>query len=322
MTNDLSIVIVDDMNFSRALIDSMLRKAGYSDLRIARDGEDALALLTKRRADVVLLDWEMPKINGLQFTQTIRQQEFDSSWYTSIILITGSQSPDTLEQAFLAGVDDFIYKPFQSQELLGRVYAAGRIGRQQNLLMAQKDELRNNQKTQQELITRDALTMLFNRQQLRLQLDATLDQTYTRGGIACLALFDLDNLGRINENLGYDIGDLLLVELAKRLQKTLRPMDFLSRYWGGTFATLIYHPEDNVDYGLLLKRVLEEVQAFPFSTPQGPVSITCSAGAQAYKAHPTLLHANELELMALAHLNTAKKNGGNDYHIEIKTGSR
>ncbi len=321
MNNDLSIVIVDDMNFSRALIDSMLRKGGYEDIRIARDGEDALALLAQRRADILLVDWEMPKINGLQLTQTIRQQESDDSWYTSIILITANQNANVLEQAFLAGVDDFIYKPFQSQELLGRVYSAGRIGRQQNLLMAQTNELRNTQKHQQELITRDALTMLFNREQLRLHLEAMLDQTYTRGGITCLALFDMDNLGVLNETQGYDVGDMLLVELSKRLKKALRPMDFLSRYWGGTFAALIHHKDENVDYSALLKRILDDVHAFPFNTPQGPISVTCSAGAQAYKAHPALLHANELELMALAHLNTAKKNGGNNYYMEMKIGS-
>lgn len=320
MNNNLSLVIVDDMQFSRMLIGQMLSKGSYSDIRTAKNGREALELLEERPADVVLVDWEMPTMNGMEFTQFIRAQEEKSNWYTSIILITANQEPHFLEQAFLGGVDDFIYKPFQAKELLARIYSAARIGRQQNQLLAQTSNLINSRREQQELVAKDPLTQLFNRRQLRDQLRAVLDQIYTRGGAACLCLFDLDKYDEIVSNQGYQAGDEALISLGKRIKKALRPLDFLSRYWGGMFAVLLHCPDARVDFSSVIKRIQSDISQSPVVTSGGTLAITCSAGAQVYQPNPTELTVNELELMALSHLGTAKQNGENGFHIEIKKG--
>lgn len=321
MNNNLSVVVVDDMQFSRMLIGQMLGKGNYTDIRTAKNGKEALALLEERRADVVLVDWEMPTMNGLEFTQTIRAQEEKSNWYTSIILITANQSPHFLEQAFLEGVDDFIYKPFQAKELLGRVYSAARIGRQHNELLAQTTSLLNARREQQELVSIDPLTQLYNRRQLRDQLHAVLEQIYARGGSACLCLIDLDKYDDIIANKGYQVGDEALVSLGNRIKQVLRPLDFLSRYWGGMFAVLIHSSNANIDFAAVIKRIQDEISDAPLETSAGVLPITCSAGAQVYEPNPTELSVNELELLALSHLNTAKQSGENGFHMEIKKGT-
>lgn len=321
MNNNLSIVIVDDMQFSRMLIGQMLSSKGsYTDIRTATNGKEALALLEERPADVVLVDWEMPSMNGMEFTQFIRSQEEKSDWYTSIILITANQEPHFLEQAFLGGVDDFIYKPFQAQELLARIYSAARIGRQQNLLLAKTSNLINAQREQQELVSRDPLTQLYNRRQLRTQLKAVLDQVYTRGGAACLCLFELDKYDELVTNHGYEIGDEALVSVGNRIKQVLRPLDFLSRYWGGMFAVLIHSQNKPVNFASVIRRIQSEISEISLDTSSGKLSITCSAGAQVYEPHPTELTVNELELMALSHLNTAKQDGSSGFYLEVKKG--
>lgn len=322
MNSSLSLVIVDDMQFSRLLIEQMLTKAGYKDIRTAENGREALKLLDQRPADVVLVDWEMPTMNGMEFTQVIRSQEEKSSWYTSIILITANQEPHFLEQAFLGGVDDFIYKPFQAKELLARIYAAARIGRQHNQLLAQTADLLNSRTEQQELVTRDPLTQLYNRRQLRDQLEAVLNQTYTRGGAACLCLIEVDQFDNIIDNYGYVASDEALVTIAQRIRKTLRPLDFLSRYWGGTFAILLHSQDQDMDFEHVVQRILDESSRDPVETSTGSLSIHCAAGAQVYLPHATQLTVNELELMALAHLSRAKQQpDGPQYYIETKKGT-
>lgn len=320
MNSSLSLVIVDDMQFSRLLIEQMLSRGDYKDIRTAQNGKEALDLLNECPADVVLVDWEMPTMNGMEFTRFIRAQEEKSSWYTAIILITANQEPRFLEEAFLGGVDDFIYKPFQAQELLARIYSAARIGRQHNQLLAQTTELMNSRREQQALVSKDPLTHLFNRRQLRDQLEAVLNHTFTRGGGACLCLIEVDRFDDIITNHGYVAGDESLLAIAERIRKALRPLDFLSRYWGGTFAVLFHSPNQETDFEPVIRRLLDDISLDSINTSMGALSISCSAGAQVYLPHSTELTVNELELMALAHLSRAKQEGENGLYMETKKG--
>ena len=89
---DLSIIIVDDLQFSREVIKSGLGKSGFADIRTAASADEALYLLNQRRAHVVLADFWMPGMNGLEMTDLIRRWDENNDRYTGIILLTAEDT--------------------------------------------------------------------------------------------------------------------------------------------------------------------------------------------------------------------------------------
>lgn len=133
MTNtDLSIIIVDDLQFSRIVVKTALKKAGYDGVRMADSASEALRMLAEQPADVVLADWMMPEMNGLELTDRIRQTDEENGTYTAIILFTANEGVEYLVEAFEHGVDDYLRKPPNPQELAARVNAAARMATMQN----------------------------------------------------------------------------------------------------------------------------------------------------------------------------------------------
>ena len=120
----MKILVVDDDDIMLAILENTLRQAGY-EVEIASDGREALELLRRGAARLVVSDWEMPVMNGLELCQAVRSGEFDSYIYT--ILLTGRSERDEIVAGMSAGADDFIVKPFDTPELLVRIRAGERI---------------------------------------------------------------------------------------------------------------------------------------------------------------------------------------------------
>ena len=321
MYHDCSIVIVDDMRFSRALVAQTLQRAHYRNLRSAADGRQALELIQAEPPDVLIADWEMPGLTGIELTRAIRALEEKSRHYTAIILLTGRTEERALEEAFQAGVDDFLTKPYKAHELLARLHAASRIARLQNELLQQREQLQRRQIRQQQLIGRDPLTGLYNRRQLRAHLSAILAQAATRGGHCCLALLDIDGLGLINDNHGHRTGDEVLVRFAHRLRQLVRPMDFTARHWGGVFSLVLHSHQRPVARGqamAILHRLQQNIAARPLETRSGPLRVTCSIGAQCITGSGDGLTAGELELMALSRLGEAKQRAPRGLQVALR----
>ncbi len=319
MFPQLSIVIVDDMKSTRMVLSHTLQQAGYSNIRLAVNGMDALKTIVKKPADVMIVDWQMPKMDGLELTRTVRRREKRYSNYTSILLLTGNDDKAALKQAFQDGVDDYLTKPFKPYELLSRVHSAGRVSRLQNAVLYQNKLLQEAQLRQQKLVTRDTQTGLFNRRHLRSHLSAVMDQTQTRGGSVCFALIDIDGLSMVNDNYGNEVGNELLARLAKRVQHLLRPMDFVSRQWGGVFGTLLYNMQEKITFRGILERLLEKIAKESIPTTKGDIRVTCSIGAQCYVKGQSWYTATEMELLAISRLKQAKLSGPGSMAIsEVK----
>jgi len=122
---DISIIVVDDLQFSREVVKSGLTKSGYSDIRTASAADEALYLLNERRAHVVLADFWMPGMNGLELTDLIRRWDENNDRYTGIVLLTAEDTASSIVVAFDRGVDDFISKSANQFELAARVFGAG-----------------------------------------------------------------------------------------------------------------------------------------------------------------------------------------------------
>lgn len=114
-------LVIDDEDDYRIIINEVLRGAGY-EVRLARDGEEGLALLKQAASDVVLVDWMMPKMDGERFCREMRSEAGLKD--IPVIMLTVKQTADEELEALHFGVDDFLVKPFKAPELLARVRAA------------------------------------------------------------------------------------------------------------------------------------------------------------------------------------------------------
>lgn len=119
------VLVIDDEEDYRIIIQEVLRSAGM-DVRLAKDGEEGLRLLKEKPAEIVLVDWMMPRMDGEQFCRAMRAEPALKD--LPVLMLTVKQTADEELEALHFGVDDFVVKPFRAPELLARVRAALRRG--------------------------------------------------------------------------------------------------------------------------------------------------------------------------------------------------
>jgi len=118
------VLVVDDDAMARTIVSNDLRAAGY-DVRCAADGRDALEVLREHWCRLVVTDWEMPHMSGIELCRAIRAEDMDA--YVYVILLTSHDSPAERVAGLRAGADDFVVKPFHTGELRARVAAGERV---------------------------------------------------------------------------------------------------------------------------------------------------------------------------------------------------
>ena len=318
MTTDLSIIIVDDMQFSRAVLKQALTKGGYTDLRLADSAHACLEMLDDRCADVVLADWVMPEMNGLELTNAIRQLDEERNRYTSIILFTGREGNEAMQEAFERGIDDYLTKPVDELELAARVFAAGRIATLQNTLLETAAALSVANAHLEELSTTDSLTGLGNRRYLTKQLEDNLLECHNRGGGVCLALIDVDKFREINDQFGHDVGDEVLVGLSRRLRRAVRPTDIVVRTGSDEFGVIMHYRDAGSFRPSVFDRVIGAVSQRSIQTSEGEIPVTVSMGVECYMGGPSNPIEDLQKMMTLAdeRLYKAKQAGRNRVFVE------
>ena len=115
------VLVIDDEEDYRIIIQEVLRSSGM-EVRLAKDGEEGLRMVKEKPADIVLVDWMMPRMDGEHFCRAMRAEPALKD--TPVIMLTVKQTADEELEALHFGVDDFIVKPFKAPELLARVRAA------------------------------------------------------------------------------------------------------------------------------------------------------------------------------------------------------
>ena len=199
---DLSIIIVDDLQFSRIVVKTALKKAGYDGVRMADSATQALDMLNQQPTDVVLADWMMPEMDGLELTDLIRQRDEEAGTYTAIILFTANEGIDLLVKAFEHGVDDYLRKPPNPHELAARVNAAARIAVMQNDLLETSRQMEDTIRRLEEVAMIDPLTGAGNKRFLMSQLKSNLLEASSRNGGVCLSILEVDQLKQIRNQDG------------------------------------------------------------------------------------------------------------------------
>ncbi len=240
---DLGIMIVDDTKFSSALVSRIIQGAGYRDIRRASSALTALEQLEERRAQLIIADWLMPEMDGLDLTRRVRQLDEADNRYTYVILLTAREGAEALREAFDEGVDDFVSKSVMNEQLLHRIMAADRLVSLQNRILMDNQRLLDQISRLRKQSVLDPLTGLGNEQYALRRLDDAQRQAKSRGGAACLLLIRIDELEALSRKLGKALTQQLMLALSRRLKQMVRPMDILARLGPDTFGIITHQPD-------------------------------------------------------------------------------
>ncbi|MDX1341143.1 MAG: response regulator [Reinekea sp.] len=264
-----SIMIVDDTKFSSAVVRKALQLDGFTDIRVADNAIDALSMLKERNADVLIADWLMPGMDGLELTQLVRELNRRKNKFTYVVLLTAKEENEDLKEAFAKGVDDFVGKTNLKSHLLPRVHAAQRIARFQNSLLQRELSLKEQFRGLTLMNRIDPATGIGNLQFMEQQLSRYLKQHQGRSGCIGILMCRLDNLPDLRQQFGEVFKNQILKQASERLQEAARPMDDVARINENTLVLALYGHDSNFITHKLIRRIQEALLVRAYSTKDG-----------------------------------------------------
>lgn len=222
------VLVADDSSAVRAILRRQLVQAGFEVIEAAT-GQEAVQQARQCRPDLVLLDVEMPVLDGFQVMSVLRADESMSD--VPVIFLSGRVETSELVEGLDLGAFDYVKKPCDVSELIARIRAGLRW-------KARADELRRLANDMDALGSTDALTGLPNRRALERQLTVLAGEARNRGEELAVAIVDVDHFKQVNDLEGHPAGDAVLVEVAHRLRSAVRPGQVLGRWGGEEFLAL------------------------------------------------------------------------------------
>jgi diguanylate cyclase (GGDEF)-like protein len=216
------ILIADDDKATRVLLRRVMEREGYKVVA-AQTGREAVQLCQAVAADLILLDYIMPELDGVDACTQIRA--LDRYQATPVLMITSLDDDASIHRALVCGASDYITKPILLPVLRQRV---------RHLLASRRAE-----RFMMHLAYHDSLTALPNREYFHRRLGEALADPAARSGRHAVMYIDLDQFKIVNDSCGHSAGDQLLRQLAHLLQTTVRKGDLLARLGGDEFGVLL-----------------------------------------------------------------------------------
>jgi len=322
----LRVLLVEDEPVMRELLQTWLRDECQFTVAVSADGKQALNEAIGFNPHVVLTDWMMPVMNGLDLCNALRASEWGRNIY--ILMLTSNESEDDLVHAFDAGVDDYLVKPVKLRALTARLKAAWRYVRLRDAWERDHESLARaadqlavaNHRLQYAALT-DPLTELANRRagQTALKQAWAASQRHDPQ-VASILSIDIDHFKRINDLYGHSHGDLVLKKISQLLQHAARREDTVCR-WGGEEFLLIC-PNMALRQGLhAAERLRRTVEATRFDLRGQLISVTVSIGVASWRSD--MLSTEQMLDEADRALYNAKQNGRNRVALsQIKNGGK
>jgi diguanylate cyclase (GGDEF)-like protein len=304
----MKILIVEDDLLSSLVLRKTLEKMGH-EIVTAVDGLDAWQRVQQDDIRLVISDWMMPRMDGLDLCRRIRSRLQRA--YIYIFLLTAKQQREDRIEGLRAGADDFLVKPLDRSELMARVHVALRILAMQEELQSRSRELeeahaelkRKNAKLAEAAIS-DSLTGLKNRRHFREVLEQSYSFAVRQGLPLSVVMLDVDQFKPYNDMFGHPAGDSLLADLAATLVDNARDHDLVARYGGEEFVILL--PGTTAEQARL---VCERARMIIESKPWPLRPITASLGVATNT--PATANASQLVDEADQALYHSKKLGRN-----------
>jgi len=298
------ILIVDDQQTNVQLLEEMLREAGYRCITSTMDPHAVCALHRDNHYDLILLDLQMPGMDGFQVMEGLKEIETDG--YLPVLVITAQ--PGHKLRALTSGAKDFISKPFDLIEATTRIHNMLEV----RLLYKQLEQY---SRALESMALHDALTGLPNRRLLFDRLALAIAHARRNKSSMAVMYLDLDGFKQINDTLGHDAGDTLLSMVADRLVAAVRQEDTVARLGGDEFVIVLWELLHADGVAKLVSKVIQAVSQ-PYSIQDRCVSMTVSVGVGIYPLHgedvETLMKSADLALYE------AKRTGKNDYRIAVR----
>jgi len=207
----MRVLIVEDEVVSRRLLEVFLLKLGYEVIPVS-SGKEALGVLEGPQApNLVISDWMMPEMDGLELCQ--RTREIQTAGYIYFIILTSKMDKKDIIKGLEAGADDYLTKPFDQEELRCRIKIGERIVNLERRIL--------------ELANTDSLTGVLNRRAFMERLQIEIQRSNREGVPLSLILADIDHFKRVNDQYGHQVGDMVLRKFSGQLSATIRPYDFV-----------------------------------------------------------------------------------------------
>ncbi len=308
------ILVVDDEPVSLRVLQMQLHHGGY-EVITATSGQQALKLALERCPDIVVADWRMPEMNGIDLCRSLRRSTEGRGMY--FLLVTGSSDENIIVEAFDAGVDDFVTKPFLPQVMGARIKGGERLVQLNRKVEHDKRTMRR-QVAELGVLTRklraasltDALTELPNRRYALKRLETEWAALRRSGGHLTLMMLDIDSFKSVNDTYGHNVGDLILKETANILGDTIRTNDEVCRVGGEEFLVICKNTTEQ-DSLPLAERLRSCVEAHTMPVEEFDRELTISLGIAEYE--PSMASIDDLLRFADTALYAAKHGGRNRY---------
>ena len=248
----MNLLLIDDDELDRQIVIRALQQSPLvTQIVQACSAAEGLKLAAAQLFDAVLLDYRLPDKDGLAVLHHLRSGEFAG---VAIIMLSRQEDEVLAEHCLEAGAQDFLLKDEVNARRLAR---AVRQAKHRFLI---ETALKSSSEQLRQLSEHDPLTGLANRRGFEMALAAAMAREQRdRAGLAVL-LLDLDDFKSVNDTLGHEAGDILLVEVARRLDITVRDADFLCRLGGDEFVVLMTRFSNNEQVLLLAERILSKLQ--------------------------------------------------------------
>jgi len=265
------VLAVDDSAVARKRVETAL-SGGQYELLIAKSGQEALEVFAKERPGLVITDWVMPDLSGVELCQRIRAE---SRSFTYIILLTSIADRRKLVSGLLLGADEYLTKPFEAEELLARLEVGRRI-------VGLHREIEAKSHLLEQLALTDTLTSLPNRLAVETwgikQVSGAKRHDFSFWAI----LADLDEFKKVNDTCGHDAGDAVLKKFAQIIGANTRKSDISGRVGGDEFLMLIAHA-NQAGVETVVERIREELEGHTFVFGSHKIRVTASFGIAGFR---------------------------------------
>ena len=274
VSNKFPILIVDDNRLQRSVLEANLKAAGY-DVVAAENGKEALEIFRKGHFPILMTDWVMPEMSGLELCRAIRADE--SGRYTYIIILTSLDSKNDIIAGLEAGADEYLVKPAHQAELTARLKTARRI--------LDLEEARNQYIEKiQSLSLIDPTTGVFNRCYMDEHILQEIKRAYRYERSLSLILVGLNRFSDTVAEFGHFSGDVLLKRTAECLTESVRKdVDWVARYSNDSFMVVL--PEtDTAGAMIVAKRLRLRIATMVVKMYDKELRITAGFGVAGFTA--------------------------------------
>jgi two-component system, cell cycle response regulator len=272
--DNFKVLIVDDSPVYRKLLEQQIFGMESCSILVARSGQEAIEIFETQRPSLVITDWVMPDLTGIELCQKIRAAGHD---YTYIIILTSNAEKKDIVKGFSAGADDYLTKPFDQDELLARIRVGMRLVDLQRQIEAKNRQL-------EELALTDPLTGLPNRRAVVAWGDRQLEAAARHGFTFWVVLMDLDHFKNVNDTYGHEAGDAVLKKFGEILKANTRSSEISGRIGGEEFLQAITFSEQE-GIRIAAERIRKQLADETFHFGGSDFQVTASFGASGFSGN-------------------------------------